>query len=284
MPSSAMCQPCSCNTARARVAKVADAQTKLKFADAAYAEAKGQPVKEIDGFKNINNDPVALARHGLEPQDLTIPGTKFQTVVFEKNGEVIVSFKGTDPGSMGDIKADYEQAMNLRTNGGPNAYYARAQEIAKQMEVHRLAKSPNSKPPHFVGHSLGGGLASAAAAATGAPATTFNAAGLHADTVEGAMSGAPVNAVKVRGEILTGLVNKLPGLPDVHATEELVVDPSPSFGRDVVMPILGAVLGSFVGFAAARLVRATMLHLGGAIDAALTDELKRAKAAETANC
>jgi hypothetical protein len=36
---------------------------------------------------------------------------------------------------------------------------------------------------HFTGHSLGGGIASAAAIWTGGSATVFNAAGVHANTL-----------------------------------------------------------------------------------------------------
>jgi putative lipase involved disintegration of autophagic bodies len=38
---------------------------------------------------------------------------------------------------------------------------------------------------HFTGHSLGGGIASAAAIVTGGGATVFNAAGVHANTLRG---------------------------------------------------------------------------------------------------
>ena len=38
---------------------------------------------------------------------------------------------------------------------------------------------------HFVGHSLGGGLAAASAITTGGSATVFNAAGVHSNTVGG---------------------------------------------------------------------------------------------------
>ncbi|MGP2956508.1 phospholipase, partial [Serratia bockelmannii] len=60
------------------------------------------------------------------------------------------------------------------------------------------------------GHSLGGGMASAASMASGKPAWTFNAAGLHAGTVEkygGSIIGSVDNiqAYRVKGELLTKL-------------------------------------------------------------------------------
>jgi hypothetical protein len=63
----------------------------------------------------------------------------------------------------------------------------------------------------ITGHSLGGGLASAAAGASGASATTFNAAGLNPTTVarygtavDSAAAG-PIQAYRVEGELLTGV-------------------------------------------------------------------------------
>lgn len=288
MASSAVCRPCMCSQAKKQIAELTDAQEKLKFASASYAEADGKPVQQIGAFKNISNDPKALAKFGLKPDDLKMEGTAFRAAVFENNGKVIVSFKGTDFSKMSDIKADYEQALDMRTNGAPNAYYVRAQEISKKIAVQQLN---NPSPPisaEYVGHSLGGGLASAAAAATGAPATTFNAAGLNPNTVAGGMVGGPVKAVKVKGEILTGYLNKVPGLPDIHSTEVLAIDPAPSFGRDVVLPALGGLIGALAGpFTSASLAvlaRAGMLHTSGAIKDSLDAALAKAEKAKDKYC
>ena len=63
---------------------------------------------------------------------------------------------------------------------------------------------------HLVGHSLGGGLASAAALVHNLRATTFNAAGVHSDTVGrhgGSLNNAKqlINAFRDQGEILSTL-------------------------------------------------------------------------------
>ena len=63
----------------------------------------------------------------------------------------------------------------------------------------------------LVGHSLGGGLASAAQGGSGALATTFNAAGLHPETVRrhskiperDQAEAAKVLAYQVEGEVVT---------------------------------------------------------------------------------
>jgi hypothetical protein len=63
---------------------------------------------------------------------------------------------------------------------------------------------------HFVGHSLGGGLASAAQGGSGLTASTYNAAGLNPDTVakyskDNHTAAEPdrINAIRIKGEVLT---------------------------------------------------------------------------------
>jgi len=75
----------------------------------------------------------------------------------------------------------------------------------------------------FAGHSLGGGLASAAAYATGTSEITFNAAGLHSNYRIGAHGG--VRAHYVRGDWLTTMQRWTP-LPNAAGT------PIPHSGRD----------------------------------------------------
>jgi hypothetical protein len=73
-------------------------------------------------------------------------------------------------------------------------------------DVENLAKTLKnaSVPISFTGHSLGGGLASAAAVVTGFPATTFNAAGLDVAHIEKPSPTPPqVEAYSVDGELLS---------------------------------------------------------------------------------
>ena len=60
----------------------------------------------------------------------------------------------------------------------------------------------------FTGHSLSGGLASSAAATTGMPANTFNAAGLNRSTVGGfPPNGSNVDAWHTTSDPLSGAQN-----------------------------------------------------------------------------
>jgi len=100
--------------------------------------------------------------------------------------------------------------------GKESPYYARAVKIGTAIN-----QSGNAGDLDLTGHSLGGGLASAAAEASGSTATTFNAAGLNAATLP--MNGAvPTTATitnyRVDGDILTGLQEgKLGPLSDATA-------------------------------------------------------------------
>lgn len=63
------------------------------------------------------------------------------------------------------------QAIGLKTD-----YYDRAMDLASRLRQARFRVE-------YAGHSLGGGLATSMSAVTGEPATTFNAANLHPNTV-----------------------------------------------------------------------------------------------------
>lgn len=83
------------------------------------------------------------------------------------SGNQVLAYAGTDFTSWADWKANILQGMGLES-----AQYTNAIE---------LARSYGSIT--FTGHSLGGGLASAAAIYTGGTASVFNAAGLHDNTI-----------------------------------------------------------------------------------------------------
>ncbi|WP_315760371.1 Mbeg1-like protein [Sphingomonas sp. Y38-1Y] len=141
-----------------------------------------------------------LDRLGLSPEMLEQPGSSFRARVYATGSgastDYVVAFRGSQTGE--DWKNNVQQALGLNSES-----YAKALEIGKQ-----IARS--DEQVSFTGHSLGGGLASAAAVASGREAVTFNAAGLSGDTITdaraiAAASGrgtASVDAFHVPGEIL----------------------------------------------------------------------------------
>ena len=171
-----------------------------RLSDAVY-----RPGEAPTGWNNISNDPQALARYGLTPQDLQKPGSNFGAQMYEPDPAVFgtdmkptVAFRGTQPSSMQDWANNGAQGINRHSD-----YYENAVRIGGRLER-------SNADVAITGHSLGGGMASAASRASGLPANTFNAAGLHPETVAryGGTLHVParenINAYRVRGEALTG--------------------------------------------------------------------------------
>ncbi len=218
------------------------------------------------GYRNATDDDLTtmnLTREFID--NPTMPHTDkpsdFRAAVFvnEKTGEKLVAFKGTS--SLEDWKNNLQQG-----SGMDSAYYTRAQAIADKIQ-----NSSSAASVRYTGHSLGGGMASAAATRHGLPATTFNAAGLNAENATG-MSGkmAEIDAVNVRGEILTGVQSL--GLPKAASSKSWPLDPPAGFGKWLLAG--GALLGA-KGLAAATLVRSGLLHLMDSVDKSLVQRKKQ---------
>ncbi len=131
-----------------------------------------------DVYKDPPNPPAGyhvandkeLAKLGLTPQMLEDGRSNFRARVYVgQDGRTVVAFRGSQ--TKEDWKNDIQEGTGLNSE-----YYDRAIDIGQ-----RIARS--GQDVTFTGHSLGGGLASAAAVASGGQADTFNAAGINGDTV-----------------------------------------------------------------------------------------------------
>lgn len=128
------------------------------------------------------------------------PGYKPVVVFKGSRGEVLTA-DGLRDTTMEDFLANnFPQSAGLKTD-----YYDRAMFLAKEL-------NDRSLDFELAGHSLGAGMASAAAAVTGMKATTYNAAGLHPRTAQrfAEENGLPVYdvsnrviAYQVQGDVLT---------------------------------------------------------------------------------
>ena len=90
--------------------------------------------------------------------------------------KTVLAFRGTVPSEADDLTTNFDQAMGLN----PIQYQAASglgEEVSRKYGEDTLV----------TGHSLGGGKAQAAGASGGLRGTMFNSAGLHPDTVGGAM-------------------------------------------------------------------------------------------------
>ncbi|WP_343819149.1 Mbeg1-like protein, partial [Colwellia asteriadis] len=118
------------------------------------------------------------------------------------NGETMLVYRGTNNGVTGmkDWATNGKQGVGKET-----AQYTQAMKLAIDV------KDTYGNEITIVGHSLGGGLASAAVAVTGLKGNTYNAAGLHPETAKrfgGALTnseaGQLITSQHVDGEVLTG--------------------------------------------------------------------------------
>jgi hypothetical protein len=163
-------------------------------------------------------DDAQLAQYGLSAEDLHPEGSGFSAELYIPDPEVygpdatpVIVFEGTDFADPNDVNADVAQAL-----GSPEEYYNRAMAIATTANEHSGGNIS------FSGHSLGGGLATAAAQVTGAPAIVSNPAGVHADTTARflaerglatpADADAGITTYVVEGDLLTELQDATSGL------------------------------------------------------------------------
>jgi hypothetical protein len=142
----------------------------------------------------------------------------FRAVMFthKSTGKVVISFAGT--ADWGDWKTNFAQGLGLESE-----QYKKAIAIA-----HKAKQKFGANNVELVGHSLGGGLAAAAAMVNDIKATTFNAAGVHGATLlrygrDFRNEDELITLFRVRGEVLTTLENRWSQLgfimPDSNGTE-----------------------------------------------------------------
>lgn len=190
------------------------------------------------GWERASSNPEALRAAGLNIPDTDLKellqpkGSGFRAEiyvpdksVFGESAKPVIVYKGStgeilDPSAPGgrresggeDFLNNGQQGIGMRSD-----YYDRAMQLASVVN--------QELPGNFeiAGHSLGGGMASAASAVTGARATTFNAAGLHPDTPArfAKENGLPtfnpqqtVHTYQAAGEVLNDVQNGMQKLSD----------------------------------------------------------------------
>lgn len=159
------------------------------------------PNAPVRGWINESNNPAYLRSQGINQSDLSGPGA-YRAQVYRPDPAVwgnstrfgpTVAFQGTTGVFNGDVSASVGQGLRFQTD-----YYNRALSIGRST----FARGSNVT---FTGHSLGGGLASAASQASGYRGWTFNPSGLSSNTVRLPRgNGSQIHAYYVRGEALRG--------------------------------------------------------------------------------
>ena len=149
-----------------------------------YPYADNNPIMGIDpsGLKPTYNEALAMASNVYDsPAEGTMVGqwkvvesysnmlTGLQFSLYNKGSKYVLAFAGTTWYSIPDWFNNFCQAAGVES-----FQYDDAIVVGRY-----LKNAVGAENVTFVGHSLGGGLASAASRATGCDAITFNAAALH---------------------------------------------------------------------------------------------------------
>ena len=223
-------------TANESDTKVQMASERLAFNNDSILRAEAaQYVYKVDANRRDPENPLPEAPIGLEVIDTQVtPGLEGAELMNKKSGfgaalfkseindATMLTYKGTHNGVTGweDWRTNVAQAF-----GGETKQYGQAMYLAL------LAKRSLGKEIEMVGHSLGGGLAASAVGVTGIKGYSFNAAGLHKNTVQrkGGLKMEQIDGLmqtqSVDGEVLTLLQNN----------------------RGVVAPLLAGVGSAFGG-------------------------------------
>lgn len=202
-----------------------------------YLSARGAGENPV-GWTRASADPESLRKTGIDMTDAEVremlhpmrSGFRAEIYipderVFGKDAKPVIVFKGStgeilDPNAPGgrresggeDFLNNGQQGVGMRSD-----YYDRAMGLASTI------KDNLGDNFEIAGHSLGGGMASAASAVTGARATTFNAAGLHPQTTArfSKDNGLPVfntqesvHTYQTSGEVLNDVQNGLQRLTE----------------------------------------------------------------------
>lgn len=199
-------------------------------------------------LKNFSLEPlnsIDLAEIGVPGEIATllgpasgVPGFNamlYQDFITGGDEQYILAFAGTD--DFDDILDDLWQGLGLYSE-----QYEKAIEIGE-------ALTDFIDPTSLIvtGHSLGGGLASAASRAGGITADTFNAAGLHEDTQALIVNPiiAPIDAYYIDWDILSFVQDNTPLIvPEALGTRELLDGP---YDSEAAAAAVAFAIGQFTG-------------------------------------
>ena len=155
--------------------------------------------KEPPGWHEVGS--AEMRKLGIDPALLEDKSTGFHATLFrDDNGRYVLSYEGTDFGHTGDVLNDVFGAV--ATSDQVHQAILAATTVKQRLMAHGVADGNFS----LTGHSLGGELAAVGSIATGAKATTFNAAGVSftsmvTATYAAKMNGFDTNPVNARARV-----------------------------------------------------------------------------------
>ncbi|WP_149195112.1 phospholipase [Luteimonas suaedae] len=239
---------------RGQDAKAIDLQM-MELSAAAYDPS----VRSVGDWTRL--DDAQLLAAGIDPASLENPETGFRAGIYtDGEGNHVLAFAGSNEFQ------DWTGA-NIRQGLG-----WQAEQFDEAVQLAQLADAAFGDSLAITGHSLGGGLAATASLATGNTAVTFNASGVHDDTMrdlgldpDAAKADAAAGQIRrynVDGEALTTAQQDIwgvNGIPDAPGHEIVLDDPDPLTGWNRFNPI-------------AIVQHSGELHLQGAVLEALREQ------------
>ena len=141
--------------------------------------------EKLEGYEKLNAEE--LANLGItDSREIDDPHTGFKADIYkDKNGDYVLVYRGTysDPDHPeNDLVHDWSKEWtddNMRQGLGMGSeQYKKSIKLAEKVNSNK----PKGKQLTITGHSLGGGLATAAGAATGSKTYAFCPAGVHPNT------------------------------------------------------------------------------------------------------
>ena len=140
--------------------------------------------EKLDGYEKL--DAKEMKKLGVNTTELNDTKTGFKADIYkDKNGDYVLVYRGTysDPDHPeNDLVHDWSKEWtddNMRQGLGMGSeQYKKSIKLAKKVNRNK----PKDKQLTIAGHSLGGGLATAAGAATGSKTYAFCPAGVHPNT------------------------------------------------------------------------------------------------------
>lgn len=140
--------------------------------------------EKLDGYEKLDEEE--MKKLGVKSTELNDTKTGFKADIYkDKNGDYVLVYRGTysDPEHPeNDLIHDWSKEWtddNMKQGLGMGSeQYEKSIDIAKRVNRNK----PKDKQLTIAGHSLGGGLATAAGAATGSKTYAFCPAGVHPNT------------------------------------------------------------------------------------------------------
>lgn len=194
-----------------------------ELADIAAAVYSNE-VQQVGNWMRVYDAAPSIIPAGIGPTSRPDPTSGFRAAVFRNDeGKHALAFCGSEREAR-DWFTNLGQGLGLDTS-----QYRQAAAFAQECKVQFGDQLV------ITGHSLGGGLATIAAAVSNTPAVTFNPAGVHRNTLaragidtaafSQAAEAGLIRQYVVKGEILDR-VNKLPLLPSAYGARIELEDPA----------------------------------------------------------